>query len=597
MNLRRSIFNLGAGLVSAASILTLSACGGDGTPDPLQKYREQTVQWTKCDPTILGADDKTLSTLDPSVAERLNCSYVRAPLDWSNTERGDVMVAVMRLAAATPEKRQGSLVFNPGGPGADGLAATLFLFTAFAGSNPDNPQGARQLRLLNEFDMVGFSPRGTGASTQLECSTNELERDVDMSAAKWDTPENIANANYNNAKTAQACLKNPITPYINTDATARDMDLLRSLLGDDKLNYVGYSYGTWLGSWYASLFPEKVGRMVLDSSLDFNSTFDDALELLQPLARQRLLDEVMIPYAARHPDHFRLGSTQAEVNAVLSALSPAVGQSLVGGLTKLTYNRARANEFLANISAAQALDAVLLAAPDPADTEAVEEELEEYVFDPLNPARNEQLRKLSKSLYEVYLAQTVDEPSSFSLDSSESTRTAVTCNDTASTTDQTAWVERIRGVAARTPWFFSGMLSNPCVFWGGPTVSKPASTPMKSQNLLMVQSQYDAATNTDGANAFFAQLPSTRRVYVSGDFQHGIYPYIDSCVDPIVTSYLLGESPMQRETVCTGQPLAQDAVTLGADTKEASAYPIYKDTERARELIEKFKRGALGPKP
>lgn len=597
MKFGRSFFTIGAGLISAASILTLSACGGDGTPDPLQKYREQTVQWTKCDPTILGEEDKTLSTLDPSVAERLSCGYVRAPLDWSNTERGDVAVAVMRLAAATPEKRQGSLVFNPGGPGGDGLAQALSLFIAFADSNPDNPQGARQLRLLNEFDMVGFSPRGTGASTRLECGTNELERHIDMSPTEWDTPENIANASYNNAKTAQACLKNPITPYINTDATARDMNLLRELLGDDKLNYVGYSYGTWLASWYASLFPEKVGRMVLDSSLDFNSTFDDALELLQPLARQRLLDEVMIPYAARHPDHFRLGSTGAEVNAVLSALSPPVRQSLAGGLTKFTYNRARANEFLANISAAQALDAVLQAAPDPADTEAVQEALDEYMFDPVNPARNELLRKVLKDLYAAYLEQTDDEPSSLSLDSSEATRTAVTCNDTASITDLTAWVERLRGLAARAPWFFTGMLDNPCVSWGGPKVSKPASTPMKSQNLLMVQSQYDAATNTDGANAFFAQLPAARRVYVSGDFQHAIYPYTDSCVDPIVTSYLLGESPLKRETVCTGHPLTQDALALRADTKEASVSPIYKDAERARELIEKFKRGAMAPRP
>ncbi|WP_051237502.1 alpha/beta fold hydrolase [Ottowia thiooxydans] len=597
MKLGRTFFSFSAGLIGAASIFGLSACGGDGTPDPLQKYREQTVQWTHCDPTILGEENNTLSTLDPSVGERLRCSYVRAPLDWSNTERGDVVVAVMRLAAGTPEKRQGSLLFNPGGPGQDGLADALSLFSAFANSNPDNPQGARQLRLLNEFDMVGFSPRGTGASTRLECSTNELEREVDMSAAEWDTPENIENATYNNAKTAQACLKNPITPYINTDATARDMDLLRGLLGDEKLNYVGYSYGTWLGSWYANLFPEKVGRMVLDSSLDFTSTFDDALEVGQPLARQRLLDEVMIPYAVRHEDHFRLGSTGTEVSAVISALSPGVQQSLIGGLTKLTYSRTSANEFLANISAAQALDAVLKAAPDPADTAAIQEDLDEYVLDPVNPVRNEALRSVLKSLYAVYLERAEAKPSSFNLDSSEAVRAAVTCNDTLAITDSTTWVERIRGVAQRAPLFFAAMLQNPCSFWGGPTVSKPALTPMKSLNVLMVQSQYDAATNTDGANTFFAQLPAARRVYVSGDFQHAIYPYVDSCVDPIVTNYLLGESPAQRETVCTGHPLELDALNLNSSTKAASVSPIYKDAERARELIERFKRGAMGLKP
>ena len=72
MKFGRSFFTIGAGLISAASILSLSACGGDGTPDPLQKYREQTVQWTKCDPTILGETNKTLETLAPSVADRLS---------------------------------------------------------------------------------------------------------------------------------------------------------------------------------------------------------------------------------------------------------------------------------------------------------------------------------------------------------------------------------------------------------------------------------------------------------------------------------------------------------------------------------------------
>ena len=195
----------------------LAACGGGNSsspPDPLQPYRTQTVQWAECDTSILGPRSPKLETLWALAGERLRCAMVRAPLDWSNPARGDVTLAVMRLAAGTPSKRRGALLFNPGGPGEDGLGNALTLLDAFALGNPDSPLGAQQLRLLAEYDMVGFSPRGMGASTRLHCATNELKRFVDYSPAGWDAPDNLANTHYNGRKTAEACQKNPLTPYI-----------------------------------------------------------------------------------------------------------------------------------------------------------------------------------------------------------------------------------------------------------------------------------------------------------------------------------------------------------------------------------------------
>ena len=122
---------------------------------------------------------------------------------------------------------------------------------------------------------------------------------------------------------------------------------------------------------------------------------------------------------------------------------------------------------------------------------------------------------------------------------------------------------------------------------------------MKQLDVLFVQSQYDSATYTEGANAFFAQLPGARRAYVPGDFQHGVYPYTDACVDPLVTDYLLGDSPKVRETVCTAHPLAQDAPKPSANQQTSSADrvtgtpPVYKDPEQARAQLEEFKRGLI----
>ena len=366
--------------------LALAACGGsDGTspPDPLQPYRAQVVQWTECDPGILGQPSDAMNALRGS--QRLRCALVRAPLDWGNPAHGDITLAVMRLAAGKPEARRGALLFNPGGPGVDGLNLTFRLWDAFAGSSPADAQGARQLRLLDEYDMVGFSPRGVGASTQLQCGTNEPSRFVDYSVTGWDTPGNLANVHYNGRKTAEACQKNPLTPHISTEAMARDMDLLRSLLGDDKLNYVGYSYGSWLGAWYAGLFPDKVGRMVLDSVMDFGVTMEQALLHAQPPARQRLFDEVLAPYAARHADYFRLGTSAAEVRAAVQALSPSVQAVLGEALSGLSYFRVDANGYLERITVAQGLDAVRQQVPGLDDPDAVKAALARHVFDPAIP--------------------------------------------------------------------------------------------------------------------------------------------------------------------------------------------------------------------
>ena len=587
----------------------LVACGGgddEAPPDPLQKYREQTVAWQACDATILGRTSDKIDELWASLGDRLRCADVRVPLDWASPERGDLFISVLRVAAGQGERRRGALLFNPGGPGNDGLDTGLNLVVAFGGSDPASPLGALQRRLFDEYDLVGFSPRGTGASSRLQCGTNELERFVDFSAAHWDTPENIANAHYNGRKTAEACLRNPITPFINTDATARDMDLLRGLLGDDKLNYLGYSYGTWLGAWYASLFPERVGRMVLDSSVDFTATLEQAVLDRQPPARQRLFDEVLAPYAARHAAHFALGATEAEVRAVIPSLTASMQPVLAIPLSGLGSKRRQADDYLTSIRAARELDALIQAAPDATDAEALHEALQQHLFDAASPERDAVVRERANGLLESYAGMWLHrQAESILLDASTSGQTAVHCNDTPAVTDLTAWTARVRALAARAPMFFGALLQqHACAFWGGQRVAKPDLAAMTPLDLLFVQSQYDSATATEGADAFFARLPQARRVLVPGGYDHGVYPYLDGCVDWTVSRYLLGESPTRRETTCAAHPLPLDAPA--AEQKSQAAYdppapaasaapPVYRNPQRARELIERLKEGIGRP--
>ncbi len=617
---------LGMGVLVAAS---LAACGGSDGADPapapadlLAPYRAQVLQWAPCDPTILGVSEETSAPTWQKLGERLQCSTLRAPMDWSRPERSDVFISVMRLASAAPAQRQGVMLFNPGGPGADGLEQALNLWRAFGNSNPDSTQGALQLRLLDSYDMVGFSPRGTGASTRLECATNELKRLVDPDPLAL-TDANLAHANYNSRKVAEACLRNPLTPYINTDATARDMDLLRSVMGEQKLHYLGYSYGTWLGAWYASLFPERVGRMVLDSSQDFAQTHEQAV-LAMALGRQRLHEAVMLPYAARHAEHFQLpAASPSDIQALVQALSPRMRATLGFGLGALTYGPGQADSYVDLLKAAQVLDTLLAELPDPADEDAVEQAVENQVFiagDSEEAAKHDAaVRQQAAVLYKTYSNFYLDyQPEAIAIKNIES---PVACNDTRATTDPEAWNATVRSTAAAAPLFFSIAMDNPCLYWGGPRVVQPPAAPLQGLDLLMVQSQYDAATPAEGANRFFAQLPRARRVYVEGTYQHAVFPYTDSCVDTTVVRYLLGEAPAARETICQAKPLAQDAAQAARDAQQpqsaqaparlarsgalspaASAagdsaeQPTYLQPAQAQQLIDRFKQG-IGRQP
>ncbi len=625
--MKKNLYPSGTWLATAALAASLVACGGDGssTPDPLQSYRNQTLQWAACDATILGDTEEATREDWAALGDRLQCSTLRAPMDWAKPERSDVFVSVMRVAAADPTQRRGALLFNPGGPGGDGLWMALDLFWAFSGSNPQSTQGALQLRLLDSYDMLGFSPRGVGASTRLGCGTNERKRFVDPSPLQL-TEANLANAAYNDRKTAEACLKNPLTAHITTDATARDMDLLREVLGEDQLNYLGYSYGTWLGSWYASLFPDKVGRMVLDSSIDFTGS-QEHNALAMPAARQQVHDKVLLPYATRHNHYFDLGTSTADINAQLHALSSPVQGLLSLTLGNLTYSRDQANAYLDTLRAALGLDQGLRTVADPANEAAMQTALQQQVFNAGDSARDQTVRTRASELYAEYRSLYVTfEPSSIHLGDMYATYWAVRCSDGPATTDPEAWKAHVRRSALAAPWhFFDATLDNACVYWGPPRIAKPAVAAMQRLDILMVQSQYDAATPTASANRFFAQLPNARRVVVPGEFQHGVFPYADTCVDDTVVRYLLGEAPQERETSCQAQPLEQDrpiqpiapaksptapaaknqeapkAATRLADTPGQSPNPgpvppTYLDPEKAQQLMERFKEG-IGRRP
>ncbi|MGW2346633.1 alpha/beta hydrolase [Streptomyces sp. NPDC001661] len=230
-----------AGGLLLGAVLVVSGCdvvkgAGDARPEPRRSQAKasnppagvpsgftagQRLRWAKCSA--------------PSGAREggYECATMKAPLDYRRPGRDTIDVALIRKRATGPESgRIGSLLLNFGGPGVSGVAGL--------------PRYANQYEPLGErYDLVGFDPRGVGRTIPVTCAARRFEAD-------------------------DACPKGSgkVLPYIGTSQTARDLDLMRYLLGDERLHYFGVSYGTELGGVYAHLFPKNVGRLVLEASVD-----------------------------------------------------------------------------------------------------------------------------------------------------------------------------------------------------------------------------------------------------------------------------------------------------------------------------------------
>lgn len=185
-----------------------------------------------------------------------DCGTLTVPVDYAAPDGDTIDLALLRVPATGA--RVGSLVVNPGGPGAPGTS-----YAAAGGAVFREP-------LLQAFDLVGFDPRGTGRSAPVDC-LSDAELDAYVSGDPTpDDPAEVADYKASVLSFGAKCVANsgPDLGHVTTIEAARDMDVLRSALGEEKLTYLGASYGTKLGATYAELFPDKVGRLVLDGAVD-----------------------------------------------------------------------------------------------------------------------------------------------------------------------------------------------------------------------------------------------------------------------------------------------------------------------------------------
>ncbi|MEU9237212.1 alpha/beta hydrolase [Streptomyces subrutilus] len=499
------------GILRAASAvlagIVAAGCAGGPTvtgraaPDPrsdLSPFHEQEIAWRACP-----ADEVPEEAAD---SLRFECAMVKVPLDYSRPDGTTIDIAVNRLPAADRKQRIGSLLTNPGGPGKPG---TEFLYNFAAdGFTP-------QLRA--RYDIIGMDPRGVGKSREVRCQTQQEQAALQQKVGG--DFQAFAKA------LAAACTKRAgdLLPFVGTDNAARDLDVVRAVLGEDKLNFYGVSYGTLLGQFYAEQYPAKTGRMVLDSVVDptvwpgdttvESVAFDTSLKVFV----QSCLDAGTCPMGTDRD------TVIAQIDGLIAKLDtspvrvsggdPVTGLDLTQLLMSAMFNEEAWPALARSLGSALKGDTTRLA-------------------EVLQPEPGAQADGRG------WAAQGGDAVRCLHLRPDQ--RTAKAVAETDAEVSKAAPVFKEAFVAGR----------NLCAYW--PAASLPnAGRALKAQGapeILLVQNSFDAATPVQWARSVEGQLVKARLVTnTSGG--HGFYT-MGSCTKKVVDDYLISGTLPARGTVC-----------------------------------------------
>ena len=441
------------------------------------------------------------------------CAEVRVPKDYAAPSNGYVNISLIDLPATDRKTRIGSLIVNPGGPGGSGVEFVRDSASLFSAA------------VRKRFDIVGFDPRGVNSSTAIRCIDN-LDEQARIDPSPDTATELRALVNSARAYAAACARRNPdLLPYLATDSVARDLDTIREAVGDKQLTYLGFSYGTLIGSTYADLFPDHIRAMVLDGAIDpaldleqFRSgqarAFEHALtDFLKDCAKRtacafheggrtvRAFDSLMASIDARSLPATRLGDSRR--------IGPGIAWAAVAAAL---YSKASWPALATTLAVAKRGDGSLML----------------LIADPYRG------RKPNGSY-----------------SNAEDAYTANTCLDFPAPTDvkaYTAWATKLKAAA---PHFAQLLAYNDlaCAFWAVPAERTPAPASAKgAPPIIVVGSTGDPATPYAWAVSLAKELDSGVLITRQGEGHTGYDA--SSCVKRAVDAYLLGLTVPKKPLTC-----------------------------------------------
>jgi pimeloyl-ACP methyl ester carboxylesterase len=476
----------GAALLTVA---VLSACSTQipGAPVPstssapgeLQKYYGQTVKWGSC-AEIARADD--VEEYDP----RMECARVTVPIDYADPAGGDTTLAVARTKATG--QRKGSLLMNPGGPGGSGVQLV-------AGKSSD----LGKMEIAKSFDLV-------------QRDDNRL-----LTLSNDNSPAGIAKQEEFNRGLAQACedkMGKKFLQNVGTIDTVRDLDVLRGVLGDEKLTYLGYSYGTYIGAIYAETFPEKVRALVLDGAVD--PAQEPAKSSIDQMAGFQTVFDDFAKDCAKLAD-CPLGSDPSKATAVYQQLTrPLIDAPVRGqGRRMLSYSDAT--------------------------TATIQAMYAQQLWEPLRRGLTSLKRgdgALLQRMADLYLSRDANGRYSPMMDAN----TAINCVDGPAITDPAELGKLDTDLRKVAPFLDDGRgtgsgAKGTCAFWPAAPTQKPHEVKaLGAPKLVVVSTTHDPATPYQNGVSLAKQLGASLISYEGS--QHTVSLEGNACVDGAITAYL-----------------------------------------------------------
>lgn len=488
----------GAGLLAGAGLAGAEpeTAGRGGA----ERFYQQRLDWKAC-----GDQD-----LDAAGAQ---CAEVTVPLDYQQPQGRTLTVAISRLKAADPGQRRGIMLSNPGGPGGPGLGLPLKMRPKLS---PD---------VLARYDLIGMDPRGVGRSNPVDCAwpVGFMLRSSGLDRAGFDRTVALQ------ADLARRCARTQgdTLRHITTRNTARDMDVVRGAMGERKISYFGYSYGTYLGSVYTQMFPRRSDRIVLDSAVDSKRYSQQMVRDMGP-ANERALDDWAAWTAARDGE-YRLGRTAAQVRGAVEELIRRSARQ------PIPIGEYRVDEHM--------LPMVLF--EQVGDTR-LNTALAETVRVLADAADGKQVSPSPGLLASLHVLSRRDPNAQLS------GQAAIMCGDAAVRRDPEWYWRNIQRSRASQPVFgaFANGI-NPCAFW-----AEPAEAPVIVRNsvpALIVQATEDTRTAYDSGVDLHRAMSGSRLITLPGVRAHGLFSrYPNGCMENAVNTYLRDGVLPSGDLTCRG---------------------------------------------